>query len=56
MAVIVEGGGYGSKAAAPIAAALVMKAKDLGYMNAGGVQKPQPSNQKQTKTQQLNTR
>ena len=56
MAVIVEGGGYGSKAAAPIAAALVMKAKDLGYMNAAGVQKPQPSNQKQTKTPQLNRR
>ncbi len=31
MAIIVEGGGYGSKAAAPIAAALVLKAKDLGY-------------------------
>ena len=31
IAVIVEGGGYGSKSAAPIAAALVMKAKDLGY-------------------------
>jgi peptidoglycan glycosyltransferase len=31
MAVIVEGGGYGSKSAAPIAAALVLKAKDLGY-------------------------
>ena len=34
MAVIVEGGGYGSKSAAPIAAALVMKAKDLGYFGA----------------------
>lgn len=33
MAVIVEGGGYGSKSAAPIAAALVLKAKDLGYFN-----------------------
>ena len=33
MAVIVEGGGYGSKSAAPIAAALVMKAKGLGYFN-----------------------
>jgi len=33
MAVIVEGGGYGSKSAAPIAAALVMKAKDLGYFS-----------------------
>ncbi len=31
IAVIVEGGGYGSKSAAPIAAALVLKAKDLGY-------------------------
>ena len=38
MAVIVEGGGYGSKSAAPIAAALVLKARDLGYFkvpNAG---------------------
>jgi penicillin-binding protein 2 len=34
MAVIVEGGGYGSKSAAPIAAAIVMKAKDLGYFNS----------------------
>lgn len=32
IAVIVEGGGYGSRSAAPIAAALVMKAKDLGYL------------------------
>jgi cell division protein FtsI/penicillin-binding protein 2 len=31
MAIIVEGGGYGSKSAAPLAAALVLKAKDLGY-------------------------
>ena len=29
MAVIVEGGGYGSRSAAPIAAALVLKARDL---------------------------
>jgi hypothetical protein len=29
--VIVEGGGYGSRSAAPIAAALVLKARDLGY-------------------------
>jgi cell division protein FtsI/penicillin-binding protein 2 len=35
MAVIVEGGGYGSKSAAPIAAALVLKAKELGYFSAG---------------------
>ena len=31
MAVMVEGGGYGSRSAAPIAAALVLKARDLGY-------------------------
>jgi cell division protein FtsI/penicillin-binding protein 2 len=31
IAVIVEGGGYGSRSAAPIAAQLVLKAKDLGY-------------------------
>lgn len=33
IAVIVEGGGYGSKSAAPIAAALVLKARDLGYFS-----------------------
>jgi penicillin-binding protein 2 len=32
IAVVVEGGGYGSRSAAPIAAALVMKARDLGYL------------------------
>jgi cell division protein FtsI/penicillin-binding protein 2 len=31
IAVIVEGGGYGSRSAAPLAAALVLKARDLGY-------------------------
>ncbi len=31
IAVIVEGGGYGSRSAAPIAAQIVLKAKDLGY-------------------------
>ncbi|MGI9065701.1 MAG: penicillin-binding transpeptidase domain-containing protein [Pyrinomonadaceae bacterium] len=39
MAVIVEGGGYGSKSAAPIAAALVLKARDLGYFK-GAVSQP----------------
>ena len=44
IAVIVEGGGYGSKSAAPIAAALVLKAKDLGYFGGGGTGAPrQPS-------------
>ena len=41
MAVIVEGGGYGSKSAAPIAAALVLKAKELGLL---GKAAPIPQN------------
>jgi hypothetical protein len=36
IAVIVEGGGYGAKAAAPIAAALVLKARDLGLLGQVG--------------------
>jgi cell division protein FtsI/penicillin-binding protein 2 len=39
MAVIVEGGGYGSRSAAPIAAALVLKARDLGYFKLGTTDK-----------------
>lgn len=35
IAVIVEGGGYGSRSAAPIAQALVLKARDLGYFSGG---------------------
>jgi penicillin-binding protein 2 len=42
MAVIIEGGGYGSKSAAPVAAALVLKAKELGLL--GGA----PANRNQT--------
>jgi penicillin-binding protein A len=49
MAVIVEGGGYGSKSAAPIAAALVLKAKDLGYFNIAANQKPQQPNTRKSK-------
>ncbi len=47
MAVVVEGGGYGSKSAAPIAAALVLKARDLGYFKPTGPVQPgrtQPQN------------
>jgi len=40
IAVIVEGGGYGSKSAAPIAAALVLKARDLGYFKVVNAQPP----------------
>lgn len=42
MAVIVEGGGYGSRSAAPIAAALVLKARDLGYFKVTNPQRTQP--------------
>jgi hypothetical protein len=40
IAVIVEGGGYGSRSAAPIAAALVLKARDLGYFSGTRVATP----------------
>jgi membrane peptidoglycan carboxypeptidase len=43
IAVIIEGGGYGAKAAAPVAAALVLKARDLGLLTGTGApQQPQP--------------
>ncbi|HEX8147255.1 MAG TPA: penicillin-binding transpeptidase domain-containing protein [Pyrinomonadaceae bacterium] len=46
IAVIIEGGGYGAKAAAPVAAALVLKARDLGLLAAPGApaaqQQPPP--------------
>ena len=45
MAVIVEGGGYGSRSAAPIAAALVLKAKELGYFKDASNQKAPTGNQ-----------
>lgn len=41
IAVIVEGGGYGARAAAPIAAALVLKARDLGLLNNAVAAPPQ---------------
>ena len=44
MAVIVEGGGYGSRSAAPIAAALVLKARDLGYFSGARMTPPAPPN------------
>jgi cell division protein FtsI/penicillin-binding protein 2 len=48
MAVIVEGGGYGARAAAPIAAALVLKARDLGLLNTPGAAPQQGQPQQQT--------
>lgn len=47
MAVIIEGGGYGSRSAAPVAAALVLKAKELGLLGgppANRAQQPAPQN------------
>src|SRR5688500_7996128 len=54
IAVIVEGGGYGSRAAAPIAAALVMKARDLGLLGlpGAGPEQQQPLQQAQPNQQQ----
>src|ERR1041384_1379203 len=62
IAVIIEGGGYGARAAAPVAAALVLKARDLGLLgNTQGqpvAQQQQPRNgqqptaRAQTQTQQ----
>jgi cell division protein FtsI/penicillin-binding protein 2 len=43
IAVIVEGGGYGSRSAAPIAAQLVLKARDLGYLGGGGSKPAAPT-------------
>jgi peptidoglycan glycosyltransferase len=52
MAVIVEGGGYGSRAAAPIAAALVLKAKELGLLgNIQGTPNGQMPQQQQPQAQ-----
>ncbi|MFL6230612.1 MAG: hypothetical protein ACJ741_17715, partial [Pyrinomonadaceae bacterium] len=45
IAVIVEGGGYGARAAAPIAAALVLKARDLGLLGQVGNPAAQPNHQ-----------
>jgi peptidoglycan glycosyltransferase len=43
IAVIVEGGGYGARAAAPIAAALVLKARDLGLLGGAAPAQPPPA-------------
>jgi penicillin-binding protein 2 len=45
MAVIIEGGGYGSRAAAPVAAAMVLKAKELGLLGPAGPPAGQPQQQ-----------
>ena len=54
MSVIIEGGGYGSRAAAPVAAALVLKMKELGLLGPPGqpVGQPQPQQQQPNGQQQ----
>ena len=52
MAVLLEGPGpgisfYGGKNAAPIAAQLILKAKDIGYFNAGATNQPNRGSQVQ---------
>ena len=43
-AVVVEGGGYGSRTSAPIAGNLLVKAKNLGLLNEAAAQpKPTPA-------------
>ncbi|MCA1626369.1 MAG: hypothetical protein LC742_00150 [Acidobacteria bacterium] len=51
MAVIIEGGGYGSRAAAPVAAALVLKAKELGLLGNIPAQPNQQNNQPRQRQQ-----
>ena len=47
MAVIIEGGGYGSRSAAPVAAALVLKARELGLL--GFAPAPAPRTDKRSR-------
>lgn len=47
IAVVVEGGGYGARTAAPIAANIVMKARDLGLL--GDKHKPRRANSRRKK-------
>ncbi len=49
IAVVVEGGGYGSRSAAPIAAALVLKAKELGYFAAESTKRKEQPEQSQAR-------
>ncbi|HVG34979.1 MAG TPA: penicillin-binding transpeptidase domain-containing protein [Pyrinomonadaceae bacterium] len=45
MAVIIEGGGYGSRSAAPVAAKLVLKAKELGLLGGPRTAAPTTNDQ-----------
>jgi penicillin-binding protein A len=53
IAVIIEGGGYGAKAAAPVAAALVLKARELGLLGTPvAPQQPQQAGRQQGRQNQ----
>lgn len=56
MSVIIEGGGYGSRSAAPIAAALVLKAKQLGYFGNVGTNDNQNTNTPRSQRRTRNNR
>jgi penicillin-binding protein 2 len=49
ISVVVEGGGYGSRTAAPIAASVILKARDLGLLGEAYKQKalPKPRSSKE---------
>ena len=55
-AVVVEGGGYGAKTSAPIAANLLVKAKDLGLLKADGAVMGTPTNAAPPRTNRVKTR
>ena len=49
IAVVVEGGGYGARTAAPIAANVILKARELGLLGEQYKPKPQPAKPTATK-------
>ncbi|GAC1446798.1 MAG: penicillin-binding protein 2 [Pyrinomonadaceae bacterium] len=56
IAVIIEGGGYGAKTAAPIAANLVLKAHELGLLGNIGNNQPSPVKNKTPRAPKQNKR
>ena len=55
MAVIIEGGGYGSRSAAPVAAKLVLKAKELGLLGGGRTAPSETSSDRNRKQETSNS-
>jgi peptidoglycan hydrolase-like protein with peptidoglycan-binding domain len=56
IAVLIEGGGYGSKAAAPVAASLALKARDLALLGNVPVNQNQPPAQPRNRNQARSSR